>query len=174
MSILTREEILKEIKAGNIKIEPFVSENLGPGSIDLCLGNDFLTFKKVHDIVDINEEINHEQVTEKRTIKDGERIVLMPSETILAITLEKITLAENICGWLEGRSRFARLGLLVHISASFIQPGINNKQCLEITNFSSMPLGLYPKTKICQFIFQKLEGRAKYTGRFANQNESNF
>ena len=56
--------------------------------------------------------------------------------------LEKVTLASDICGWLEGRSRFSRLGLLVHISASFMQPGIENKQVLEISNQSPMPLAL--------------------------------
>jgi len=174
MSILTRDKILKEIKKGRIKIEPFSESQIGPGSVDLHLGNEFLIFKKVHNIVDITDKVSHEDVTEKIFVKNGQRIILMPGETILGITKEKITLPENICGWLEGRSRFARLGLLVHISASFIQPGISNKQCLEITNFSPMPLGLYPETRICQFIFQKIEGRAKYKGIFEDQNEKNF
>ncbi len=174
MSILTKTEILDEMKQGNIKIEPFVENQMGPGSVDLRLGNEFLVFKKVRDIVDITEDITHEDYTEKVFVKDGDRIILMPGDTILGITVERITLAENISGWLEGRSRFARMGLLVHISASFIQPGINNKQCLEITNFSSMPLALHPGTKICQFIFQKLQGSAKYSGRFADQDEKNF
>jgi len=142
--------------------------------VDLRLGNEFLVFKKVRDSVDITVVLNDEATTEKVYIKTGDRIILMPGDTILGITLERITLADNISGWLEGRSRFARMGLLVHISASFIQPGIDNKQCLEITNFSSMPLALHPGTKICQFIFQKLSGRAKYTGRYANQDEKNF
>lgn len=172
MSILTRDEILKEIQAGNIAITPFDESSVGPGSVDLHLGKDFRIFKKVHDIVDINDSTNYEKMTE--LIHAPEGIVLMPGETILGITREVIKLASNICGWLEGRSRFARVGLLVHISASFMQPGINNQQVLEMTNFSPMPLRIHPGTAICQFIFQKTIGEAKYEGRFKNQRSGIF
>ncbi len=172
MSILTRDEILKEIKAGNICIAPFNPDKVGPGSVDLHLGEDFRIFKKVHDIVDINDATDYERMTELIHAPDG--IVLMPGETILGITREVIKLAPNICGWLEGRSRFARGGLLVHISASFMQPGIDNQQVLEMTNFSPMPLRIHPGTAICQFIFQKTIGSARYEGKFKNQKGGNF
>ena len=172
MSILTRDEILKEIRAGNITITPFDESKIGPGSIDLHLGEDFRIFKKVHDIIDVDDNINYEEMTELIHAPAG--IILMPGETILGITNEVIQLAPNICGWLEGRSRFARLGLLVHISASFMQPGINNQQVLEMTNFSPMPLRIHPGTAICQFIFQKTLGEAVYEGRFKNQRKGKF
>lgn len=89
----------------------------------------------------------------------------------MGITKERIKLGENICGWLEGRSRFARLGLLVHISAGFMQPGINNQQVLEIVNLGHRPLRLHAGTKICQFIFQTTKGKAKYEGKFKGQKE---
>jgi dCTP deaminase len=172
MSILTRDEILKEIKQGTIKIEPFSVKQVGPASLDLHLSNEFRIFKRMRKIIEIRDGTNYEDITEKITIDD--HLILMPGEMVLGITKEKITLPPNICGWLEGRSRFARLGLLVHISTSFIQPGISNKQCLEITNFSPMPLALYPGTAICQFIFQRTIGKATYEGRFRRQDEENF
>ena len=172
MSILTHDEILKEIKSGKIQIDPFSPECVGPASIDLHLGNEFRVFRKVHDIVRVTAEANYEDITDCVTVDD--RLLLMPQETVLGITQERITLAPSICGWLEGRSSFARLGLLVHISASFMQPGIDNKQCLEISNFSPMPLALYPETAMCQFVFQRTIGEATYTGRFRNQKEGNF
>ncbi|MFZ5519396.1 MAG: dCTP deaminase [Candidatus Zhuqueibacterota bacterium] len=172
MSILTRSEILKEINAGNISVTPLDISMIGPGSIDLHLGDTFRIFKKVHDIIDVNDTINYEEMTELRRAPEG--MVLMPGETILGITLETIRLAPNICGWLEGRSRFARLGLLVHISASFMHPGIHNQQVLEMTNFSPMPLRIHPGTAICQFIFQKTIGEATYEGRFRNQLQGQF
>jgi len=67
---------------------------------------------------------------------------------------------------LEGRSRFARLGLFVHITAGFMNPGINNRQVLEIYNASNHPLRLWPGTKICQFVFLKMIGNATYSGIF--------
>ena len=172
MSILTKNEILKEISAGNIEIVPFDEKMVGPGSVDLHLGEDFRIFKKIYDIVDVNDSTSYEEMTELRHAPEG--MVLMPGETILGITKEKIKLAPNICGWLEGRSRYARLGLLVHISASFMHPGIDNQQVLEMTNFSPMVLRIHPGTAICQFIFQKTIGKAKYAGRFKDQKGGVF
>lgn len=172
MSILTHDEILKEIKAGNIVIDPYNPECIGPASVDLHLGNEFRVFRKVHDVVRVTPDSNYEEITERILVED--HLLLMPQETVLGITQEKITLAAHFCGWLEGRSRFSRLGLLVHISASFMQPGIDNKQCLEISNFSPMPLALYPGIAVCQFVFQRTIGEAKYKGRFRNQKEGNF
>lgn len=172
MSILTHDEILKEIASGNIVIDPFDATCVGPASVDLHLGNEFRVFRKSHDVVRVTPDADYEAITEKMIVQD--HLLLMPQETVLGITHEKITLASNMCGWLEGRSRFSRLGLLVHISASFMQPGIENKQVLEISNFSPMPLELYPGIAVCQFIFQRTIGSAKYTGKFRNQREGHF
>ncbi|MBU0470483.1 MAG: dCTP deaminase [Nanoarchaeota archaeon] len=167
MSILTKNEIFKEIKKGNIKIMPFDRSAVGPGSVDLTLDNQFRIFIKGKTL-DVNENSDYQKIS--RLIKK-DSIVLKPGELIMAITKEKITLSENLCGWLEGRSRFARLGLLVHITAGFMQPGIDNQQVLEIANLSQRPLRLHAGIKICQFIFQKTKGKAKYEGRFVKQKE---
>lgn len=168
MSILTKQEILKEIKRGNIIVSPFKEESVGPASIDLTLDNKFRIFKQFQDIVEVDGSADYKAITE---LIETESILIKPQETILGITREKITLAPNICGWLEGRSRFARLGLLVHISASFMQPGIDNHQVLEISNVGNVLLRLHAGIKICQFIFQKTIGKAKYEGQFINQTK---
>lgn len=169
MGILTRDEILKEIKAGNIVIDPFSEDMVTPGSVDLTLGNIFRTFRKLHHIYDVDDESDFNDITNLIHIKDTERFVMMPQETVLGITRERIKLPPYLCGWLEGRSRFARLGLMVHITAGFMQPGINNHQVLEIANVSPAPLALHPGTRICQFIFERCEGEATYTGKFSGQ-----
>ena len=71
-------------------------------------------------------------------MKDGESYDLQPGHACLAITEESISLSPSICGLLEGRSRFARLGLFIHISSGFMQPGIHNRQVLEIFNASTV------------------------------------
>ncbi|HEY3998109.1 MAG TPA: dCTP deaminase [Candidatus Xenobia bacterium] len=167
MSVLTRQEILKEIAAGHITITPFTEDQVGPGSVDLHMGDEFRVFKKMHTIYHVNNESDFNEITALVRVED--HFVLMPGETVLGITLERIRLAPNICGWLEGRSRFARLGLMVHITAGFMQPGIDNHQVLEISNVSSIPLALHPGTRICQFIFQRTIGEARYEGRFQSQ-----
>jgi dCTP deaminase len=88
---------------------------------------------------------------------------------LAGITVEKVHLSPGLCGLLEGRSRFARMGLFVHITAGFMNPGIDNRQVLEIYNASNHPLALYPGTKVCQFIFMKMLGESKYEGTFKAQ-----
>lgn len=167
MSILTRDEILKEIDAGRIQIDPFTPEAVGPASVDLRLSNEFRVFKKLHTTFDVTEDADYEDITEHTTVED--RFLLLPGENVLGITQERVTLASDICGWLDGRSRFARLGLTVHVTAGFMQPGISNQQVLEINNVSPIPLYLYPGTFVCQFIFQRCIGSATYQGRFSSQ-----
>ncbi len=174
MGILTRGEIFKAIEKGDIAIDPFDPEKVGPASVDLHLGNDFRVFKKTHRIVKVTDDVDYRAVTEKVSVPNGQSLVLVPGETVLGITRETVRLAENLCGWLEGRSRFARLGLLVHISASFMQPGIDNQQVLEMSNFSPMALAVYPGTAVCQFLFQRTVGRARYQGEFSMQTAETY
>jgi len=168
MGVLTREEILKEINQGTIEIEPFEEDQVGPGSIDLHLGREFRVFKKLRNACVVEDSISVEALTEH--LEAEESFTLMPGETVLGITHERIKLPGNICGWLEGRSRFARMGLVIHMTASFVQPGINNRQVLEIGNLAPFPLVLKPGVRICQIILERTEGKASYQGRFRSQN----
>jgi len=95
--------------------------------------------------------------------------VLKPGETILGITRERIRLPGDIAGWLEGRSRFARLGLMIHVTSAFVQPGVSNRQVLEMSNVSGHPLEIHAGVRLCQLVLMRTEGRAVYRGRFADQ-----
>ncbi|MFH1380529.1 MAG: dCTP deaminase [bacterium] len=168
MSVIAQSELRKLVKNGTIKIEPAPNDDqIGPGSIDLHVGNKFIVYKEVKNVLHVVDDADFEDITEHIEVKD--HFILMPGKSVLALTKEKITLPDNICGRLEGRSRFARLGLLVHITASFMQPGISNHQVLEMYNASPYPLAIHPGTRICQFIFEYTEGRGQYKGRFMNQ-----
>jgi dCTP deaminase len=165
--LLTRDSIIQEIKAGRIKIEPELPDSsIQVASVDLSLSNIFRVFQKADNIIDVVETSDYRALTQE-LVKDV--ILLSPSETILGVTKEKITLPSDICGWLEGRSRFARLGLLIHISAGLIQPGVSNHQVLEITNLGPNVLALHAGERICQLAFQRLEGHATYNGKFQGQ-----
>ncbi len=169
MSVLIGKEIEKALKKKLIKIEPLEKTQIGPGSIDLTLGNDFRIFRKRSKVYHVKNDSHFQDITRAVHVEDGGFIIIKPGEMILGITKEKITLADTISGRLEGRSRFARFGLAVHVTAGFMHPGISNHQALEIVNLGHAPLALYPGTRICQFVFEKCEGRAKYHGRFAEQ-----
>jgi len=133
------------------------------------LGNEFRVFKKVREIFHVKEDVQFEKVTETVHVKDGDYLLLMPGELVHGITKERIKLANNLAGRIEGRSRFARIGLMTHMTAGLVQPGCDNKQVLEISNMSPMPLALYPGTRICQIVLEEVHGEALYSGRFKDQ-----
>lgn len=162
--ILTKEEIIKEIKKDKIKIEPFDEKAIGPASVDLTLANKLRVFNSNKTI---EEDIDYKKITKLIDISRG--YILKPGELVLGITEEKITLPENICAWINSRSRFARIGLMSHITAPFIAPGVSNKQVLEIYNCGKNKIKLIPGTKLCQLVFQECKGKAKYSGVFKNQ-----
>jgi len=162
--ILTKKVIFEEIRKGKIKITPFRKANIGPASIDLTLDNKFRihTGKRIV----LGENIDYKKYT--RLVKKN-NIVLKPGDFVLGITKEQVRLPEDVCGILTGRTRFARLGLGIHVTASLVQPGANNKQVLEIKNLGSSELIIKPGLKICQLILERTEGKAKYRGKFRKQ-----
>ncbi len=168
MSILTYSKIIEAIEEGRIGIDPYEPENVGPGSVDLRLGDRFRVFDSDNGTFDVDERADYRKISNSYR---RDKLVIQPQETVLGITKERITLPSNLCGWLEGRSRFARLGLMVHISASFMQPGISNHQVLEISNMGHLPMRLHAGTRICQFVFQETRGEAEYKGSFQDQGE---
>jgi dCTP deaminase len=163
--ILTKQEILKQIKKKRIIIEPFDESSVGPASLDLTLDNKLRVFNSKSKV--IREDVDYKKIYNLIDISQG--YILKPGELVLGITMEKITLPEDICGWLNSRSRFARIGLMSHMTAPFIAPGVSNRQVLEIFNAGKNKIELIPGTKICQLVFQECKGKAKYTGNFQNQ-----
>ncbi|MEB3263539.1 MAG: dCTP deaminase [Synechococcus sp.] len=174
MSVLGRQAILQAIEQGAITITPFDAALVGPASVDLTLAATFRVFRKVHQVIEVREHTDYRSLTDKIVVPEGQHILIMPGETVLGITRERLCLGPGLCGWLEGRSRFARLGLMVHISAPFMGPGIDSQQVLEMSNFGPAPLAVVPGIAICQFVFQRLEGCEIYEGSFAGQTEDSF
>lgn len=174
--ILSRDEILRELERGRIKIEPFEPKNLSTASVDLTVSRWFRRLLATDEPIEVKPEVDYRSpsITRLVEVPEGGFIEVAPKETLLGITQERIGLPDDVCGWFEGRSRFARLGLLVHISAGFMQPGTFNNQVLEISNMSARPLRLFPGTPLCQFIFQRTAGAAKHAGRYSSQTIDDF
>jgi dCTP deaminase len=169
LAILTRDEIIRRLQAGELAIDPFTESAVGPASVDLHLANQFRVFRRVRDIFHVSEDADYEAVSELIEVGNADHFVLMPGETCHGLTRERIRLPDDLCGWLHGRSRFARLGLLVHLTAPLVQPGVNNQQALEMNNAGPMPLALRPGTALCQIIFETCVGTAHYDGRYRHQ-----
>lgn len=166
--VLAHEQILAEIAAGNIVIDPFDEALVGPASVDLHLGDEIRILEAQATPIDIRDDTDYRASSRLEALVDP--FTLGPGQTVLGITRERIRLAANLCGWLEGRSRFARMGLTVHVTAGFLSPGIDNRQVLEISNVSGRAMLIHPRTRLCQVIFQRTDGEAVYDGRFRDQD----
>lgn len=147
-------DIRKAMKEGRIRIRPFTDEQLGPGSVDLTLSNEWWFFKKsllgsVADLARVDYKKAH-----KKTRADS--VILLPGGMCLGKTIERIRLAPDIMGKLEGRSRYARMGLSIHITSAIVQPGSDNHQVLEIVNLAPFPVMLHRGMRISQIIFHEL------------------
>lgn len=155
--ILAKNEILEAIKKKELEIKPFNKKTLGGGSVDLSLDSQFRIFEEAKPVI-ISEDLDYTKYTK---LVKAEKITLWPGDIVLGITKEKLKLSGNLCGWLQGRTRFARLGLMVHATASFVQPGSDNKQVLEIINASRNPIEIHAGDRVCQVIFERTQGSAK-------------
>ncbi len=179
---LSDVHILEKIAAGKIIINPSVpNENIGSFSIDLRLGNHFRMFKHTEcpPFIDLGTPDSIfamcDQFMEEILIDDDKAFYLHPGELALGITIERLSLPNDIAGRLDGRSSLARLGLMVHITAHTIDPGWDGRITLEFANIGKLPLALRPGMRICAVSFETLSGPttrpygkkmgAKYTGQ---------
>lgn len=166
--ILTRDVILREIADGRIGIEPFDPATVGAASVDLHLGDEIRVIDAGDAPIPVTDDVEYQRYTHVRSLATPH--VLVPGETIHGITRERIRLPDDVSGWLEGRSRYARLGLMIHVTSGFVAPGVDGRQVLEMSNVAGRPLAIHAGVRLCQIVLQRCEGRARYTGRFARQD----
>ena len=150
--VLSDRSIREELAAGRLRIEPLSDDALQPSSVDLRLDRLFRVFKKTdRPHIDVREPCD--DCTELITVDEDKPFIIRPGEFILANTLETITLPDDLVARLDGRSSLGRLGLLVHATAGYVDPGWNGKLTLELSNVSPMPIAVYCGMKICQISF---------------------
>lgn len=167
MPVLTRDAILRELELGRLVIEPLEHSQIGPASIDLTLGEEIRVLTPGGRRIPVCDGTDYREYTTPYRL--DEPFVLDPGLTIHAITRERVTLPTDLCGFLEGRSRFARLGLMIHVTSAFVQPGVSNRQVLEMGNVSGHPLEIHAGVRLCQLVLMRTEGHSAYRGRFAEQ-----
>lgn len=161
--ILSDRDIVKSLKSKRIKISPSLDmkTQLGSCSIDLRLGKQFRVFNhsKMAFIDPNNPKLGTDMMTEI-TLKAGDTFILQPGDFVLATTVEKIELPDDLIGRLEGRSSLGRLGIVVHSTASIFDPGWNGVVVMELGNMGRMPVALYPNMRICSMTFEELTSPA--------------
>jgi dCTP deaminase len=149
-------------------IEPFDESQVEPASYDVRLGNDFKIFQRDKTIgIDFAQPAD---ITRHVRIEDGDYLTLHPGEFVLGVTREVVHMPNGIVSRIEGKSSVGRLGLMVHVTAGFIDPGFNGPITLEMYGVHPLALMLRPGIKIAQLSFHTMLSAAKnpYSGRYQN------
>ena len=159
--LLSDRDILAEIDAGRIALDPWDEAMLQPSSVDIRLDRFFRVFEN-HRYPHIDPAEEQPELTREVQPLDGEPFILHPGEFVLASTYEVITLPDDIAGRLEGKSSLGRLGLLTHSTAGFIDPGFSGHVTLELSNVATLPIKLWPGMKIGQLCLFRLSSAAEH------------
>ncbi|HJN92187.1 MAG TPA: dCTP deaminase [Dehalococcoidia bacterium] len=163
--ILSDRDIKRALASGRIHIDPAdgFEDRLGPDALDFRLGTSFLLFERSKQpYIDARRAETAEGIARTVELGDGEPFIIHPQELVLATTLERLQLADDIAARLEGRSSLGRLGIIVHSTASLFHAGWNGHATMELGNLGVMPVALYPGMRVCAFTFEELSSPAEH------------
>jgi len=159
--VLSDRTIRRLLEEGRIGIDPYADELIQPSSLDVRVDRYFRVFRNSrYPYIDVKEPM--EDLTELVEVSDEEQpFILHPGEFVLGSTLERITLPDDLVARLEGKSSLGRLGLLIHSTAGFIDPGWDGHVTLELSNVANLPITIYTGMKIGQLSFVQLTEAAE-------------
>ena len=153
MAVLSDRDIRAALQAGRVRIDPYDASCLQPSSVDLHLDREFRVFRNNrYPYIDVRAP--QPDLTELVSIADDEPFILHPGEFVLGQTLEWVELPDDLVARLEGQvSSLGRLGLLIHSTAGYVDPGWKGNLTLELSNVANLPIALYFGMKIGQISF---------------------
>jgi dCTP deaminase len=158
--VLSDRTIARLIGEGRIVIDPYDDGLLQPSSVDVRVDRFFRVFHNArYPYIDVKEP--QEELTELVEIAGDQAFILHPGEFVLGSTLERIVLPDDLVARLEGKSSLGRLGLLIHSTAGFIDPGFDGHVTLELSNVANLPITIYHGMKIGQISFVQLSEPAE-------------
>ena len=153
--VLSDAAIRRLIEAGRIVVDPYDADLMQPSSLDVRVDRLFRVFRNSrYPFIDVKQE--QEDLTELVEVEGDEAFILHPGEFVLGSTLERVRLPDDLVARLEGKSSLGRLGLLIHSTAGFIDPGWDGHVTLELSNVANLPITIYPGMKIGQLSFVQL------------------
>ncbi len=153
--VLSDRSIKEQMMTGRIRIEPFDPDDIQPSSVDLHLGSRFQVFRNSrYPYIDPSRE--QAGLMELVSATEGEPFVLHPGEFVLGATAERVVLPDDIVARLEGKSSLGRLGLLIHSTAGYVDPGWDGTLTLELSNVANLPIVLTPGMPIGQISFTQM------------------
>lgn len=158
--ILSDRDIKKALKSGSICVEPMFEHAIQPASVDLHLDKNFLVFNRQgHTCIDVKNPV--EGLMDKIVMKEDDHFIIHPGEFVLGNIFETTGVDNTMVGRLEGKSSLGRIGLIIHATAGFLDPGNKIKLTLELSNVGSLPIKLYYKMPIAQIAFEQLSSPAE-------------
>ena len=158
-SVLSDGTIIRLVQEGRIRVDPWEESHVQPASVDLRLGDTFRVFHNHRaSAIDLREPPTN--LTEEVRVEDDEPFVIHPGEFCLGRTLEWVELPDDIVARIEGKSSLGRLGLIVHATAGFCDPGWRGTLTLELANLTRIPIKLYAGLLIAQLSFMALDSPA--------------
>ncbi|MBM0201892.1 dCTP deaminase [Micromonospora sp. STR1s_5] len=173
--MLSDRGLVAEIRAGGLTLDPLAPELIQPSSVDVRLDKCFRVFND-HLYTHIDPSVRQDDLTSEVLVPDGEPFVLHPGRFVLASTLEVVSLSDRLAAQLEGKSSLARLGLVIHKTAGFIDPGFSGHVTLELSNAANLPIRLWPGMRVGQLKVFRLSspasapyGSAAYGSRYQGQ-----
>jgi dCTP deaminase len=153
--VLSDRTIRACLADGRIRIAPYDESLLQPSSVDVRVDRYFRVFHNArYPFIDVKQA--QEELTELVEVDGETPFILHPGEFVLGSTLERITLPDDLVGRLDGKSSLGRLGLLIHSTAGFIDPGWDGHVTLELSNVANLPITIYHGMKIGQLSFVRL------------------
>ncbi len=162
--ILSDRDIKCALESGKVKIEsalPRMFEHIHASSMDLHLGNVFKLYEhSKFAVIDPKKPETFQGNMRMITVLNDEPYMVQPGEFVLGVTEESITVPDDLVVRVEGRSSLGRLGIIVHSTAGFVDPGFSGTITLEISNLNRMPIALYPGMRICQIAFEMMSSPA--------------
>jgi dCTP deaminase len=155
MAVLSDRDIRAAVQAGRVRIDPYDASCLQPSSVDLHLDREFRVFRNNrYPYIDVRQP--QPDLTEIVSVEDDDPFILHPGEFVLGQTLEWVELPDDLVARLEGKSSLGRLGLLIHSTAGYVDPGWKGNLTLELSNVANLPIALYFGMKIGQISFFKM------------------
>ena len=159
--LISDRDIRTELDSGRIGLDPYDPKMIQPASVDVRLDRFFRLFDN-HKYAHIDPSLEQPELTRLVEVEAGEPFILHPGEFVLGSTYEQVTLPDDVAARLEGKSSLGRLGLLTHSTAGFIDPGFSGHVTLELSNMATLPIKLWPGSKIGQLCFFKLSSSAEH------------
>lgn len=158
MAILSDKTIKEYLEEGKIVIDPLKDEQqIQPSSVDMRLGDEFKVFKVIRKpYIDPKDEEDIAEYMESSTVPEGEAFIIHPNEFALATTQEYVKVPDDLVARVEGRSSMGRLGVTMHVTAGYVDPGFEGRITLEISNIGAMPVALYSGQRVCQLVFETM------------------